>query len=199
MFATFSMDLSSMLPMLMVNYARNAHLTVVQGATTRLEPLQALLFTSTAGEAVVNFMLEPMMAPNEWQAIERHGQERKWTRLSRELGLGPALERAREPLAGFLRTLEARHHIVHFQHGKNVQRVESPPIPLTSGQAFLPMSAMRAVSPAAAEDALRPENAVTYFPSLDRLLRYVLPAYRRREDGFGLYFEYALEGKVKEG
>lgn len=60
------------------------------------------------------------------------------------------------------------------------------------------MSAMRATSPAAAEDALRPENALTYYPSLEKLLRAVLPACAKREEGFALYFECASTGKVTE-
>ncbi len=194
--AILSMDVITLLPLVMLDYARKAHLAVMNGYSTRYEPLQALLLTATAGEAAVNFMLEPLLGTTDWQAIERWGQERKWTRLSKELGLTPKLEKTEKPLRGFLATLEARHHVVHFQRGKNVQRMESPPFPVASG---MPMSEMRVVGPpAAAEDVLRPENAVTYYPSLEKLLRAVLPAYRKREDGLGLYFELALDGKVTE-
>lgn len=184
--------------MVLIDYARKAHQVVEAGFTTRQPPLMALVLTATAGEAAVNFMLEPLLTPNEWKAIERKGPERKWTRLSKELQLAPPLEKPSEPLAGFLRTLDARHHVVHFQHGKNVQRLESPAVSLVSGRSFVPISAMRATTPASAEDALRAENALTYYPSLEKLLRVVLPAYAKREEGFALYFECALTGKVTE-
>ena len=200
MLMSFSLTgLESPLPCLLVTYAREAHLRLAERPITRREPMLALLLTVTAGEAVVNRLLEPLVSEQDWGKLERRGSAQKWVRLADELGLVGQIAEGNDPLAGFLKVVAARHSIVHFKHGPNLQSLTATPLEVVPGQAItVSMSELKPQVLGMAEDALDRTKATLYYPSLEKLVRRVLDAYEVKQPGIVLMLRNALDGKVNE-
>jgi len=98
------------LPPWILGQARAFAVTCCQEGATEGHTSIALLLTATAGEAVVNRLLEPLVRPEDWSFIERGSVDEKWELLSTKLRLVPPLERSKVQRKLGLR--ELKHHAI---------------------------------------------------------------------------------------
>lgn len=203
------LTMPSIVPWWLVALAQRAHQDLLHPQANNYNDLMALLLTVTAGEAAVNRLLEPLVSREVWFGTgkKRGGLDfaptgARWVRLSKELALVPPLEEAHEPLASFLKTVDARHALVHFKHSHNIHELVAKPVTLSlNAPTLVPVEDFFGSSPDSqlgeADAAIAPEVARSYFPSLEKLLGAVLPAYAAKEDGIAMLFRGALDGKVR--
>jgi hypothetical protein len=209
------MDLSviltmpSIVPWWLVALAERAHRNVLDARATNHDGLMVLLLTVTAGEAAVNRLLEPLVSGKEWFGTgkKRGGLDfaptaAKWTRLCRELGIAPPLDEVTEPLASFLKTIGARHALVHYKHSRNTNELVAGPVKTSvasnsDGSIAYVFGAGEGTKLGEADAAISPDAARNYFPTLEKVLRAVLPAYKAKDDSIVLLFNGALDGQVR--
>lgn len=159
------------------------------GASPR-DGLEAVLLVVTAGEAILNWLLEPLVSRDEFYGVGgRNGLEnlntrKKWVRLSELLKMKPTLRPDAPPLQPFLDTVDVRNDVMHFKHGKNIRTSRGAAVPgiKQRGRLVIPMAEVIAAPLQEApgenvEDKLRPERAEAYLATLVALLKAVLPAY----------------------
>jgi hypothetical protein len=156
---------------------------VATAAQSNYDALTALLLVTTAGEAVLNRLLEPLVPEAEWEDFERQRVADKWKRLGREVGLTPALDAGQPPLSVFLRTVAVRNALVHFKHGQSL-RVKQQPIAASwaKGTATLHLdnadgAPTEKIPTIDWHDTLDPKNAPAGYLALRDLLVPILDRY----------------------
>lgn len=174
----------------LIDCARQMTLKAIQQNATHGDVLVALLLTVTAAEAAVNRLLEALVSVEEWEgkggakSAERLPFLEKWERLSKALAIEPPLRRGEWPLQALQQTLQARHDLVHFKHGKNTkvfeargaqQIVYDVPMNLEIDSALLE-APKEQVSRSSVEDSLQPSKAEGYYLSFADVLVPVLDA-----------------------
>lgn len=206
---SIKLTMPSQVPHWLIALAERTHRDVLRPEANYLNGLMALLLTVTAAEAAINCMLEPLMSKEEWLGTgkKRNGFDfaptaAKWERLSRELGLAQPLAEDVEPLAPFLKTITARHALVHYKHSRNINEHVLGPAKFSFGTStMIPIGAFieagQGTQLGEAEAAMAPEAARAYYPSFEKLLRAVLPAYAAKDDSLVLLFKGALDGQVQ--
>ena len=180
------LERDSDLPERLVAMARKATATATTADAGDYEAITAILLINTAAEAVLNRLLESLVTPKEWggvqgrNGLERAGTEKKWVKLSELLKMKPNLSRDKEPLRAFLKTAEVRHALVHFKHGKNIEVVQTPSVPMNwGGHTVVPAGDLARQAPARVLEAGQLRGALTreavagYFDSLKALLTEV--------------------------
>jgi hypothetical protein len=155
--------------------------------------IMCVMFVGGAGEGVVNTLLEPLVAPEEWQDPIRRDAglnwarpQKKWVKLSERLGMRPNLDVLKEPLKGFIDVIDVRNELLHFNLGRNVVR-SGIPVPTSYSRGHVgigpPDPAAIAALQTQLSERLSADRAPVYFRALADLLRVVLPAYG--DDPFG--------------
>jgi hypothetical protein len=115
----------------LIDCARRMTLKAMQPSSGPGDVLIALLLTVTAAEAAANRLLEALVSQAEWEgkdgakSVEKLPFLEKWEKLSDLLRLTPPLRRGEGALQAFRYTLQARHDLVHFKHGKNAKVFEA--------------------------------------------------------------------------
>lgn len=185
---------TSRIPEWLLLLARDAVRRTGEPGATERTSLEAVLLVVTAGEAVLNWLLEPLVSHDEFygaggkKGMESLTTKKKWVRLSELLKMKPTLRHDAPPLQSFLDTVSVRNDVMHFKHGKNVRTSRRAAVPGVKqrGRLFIPVSAVMAAPLQEApkenvEDKLRPERAGAYLATLVDLLQAVLPAYPYQE------------------
>lgn len=178
----------SSVPQWMLALARRAAASAEAEGASEGDALMTLLLVTTAGEAILNRILEPLVPADEWErngrskGIEMMATPDKWIELSKRLKLDPPFTRGTPPLQRYLKTVDARHTLVHFKHGRNVRHFESEPkrIPWDGGVHIdlseLSSMETKPVNVPEVEPVLDPKSAKEYFESLRALLGPVIEA-----------------------
>jgi hypothetical protein len=175
----------------LIDCARQATLKAKQSNAVHADVLVALLLTVTAAEAVVNRLLEALVSPAEWEGngsrakpVERLPLTEKWEKLSKTLALDPPFRRGEGVLQAFQQTLQARHDLIHFKHGKNAkvfeargaqQVVYDVPMNIDIDPDLL-VAPKEQVARSSVEDSLQPSRAEGYYLSFAEMLVPVLNA-----------------------
>jgi hypothetical protein len=172
----------SSLPHWLLALARNAADEAAKPHAGNYHALIALLIVTTAGEAIANRLLEPLVPEAEWigtkekRGLEWKSSPVKWAELSKRLGLNPPFRLGERPLQAYARAVEDRNALVHFRHSKNVAVSESDPVEWLMGEhpavtlAELATRPQREVSTPQLRDRLHPEVAAKHFDSLREMV-----------------------------
>jgi hypothetical protein len=174
------------LPHWLLALARNAADDAGKPSAGNYHALMALLLVTTAGEAIVNRLLEPLVAEEEWigskekKGLEWKSSPVKWAELSKRLGVDPPLRLGEKPLQGYARAVEARNALVHFRHSKNLTVSESDPVEWVVGEQpeigldELATRPKHAVATPQLGDDLEPAVAAKHFDSLRQMVEAVM-------------------------
>jgi len=174
----------------LIDCARRMTLKAMQPNVGPGDVVIALLLTVTAAEAAANRLLEALVSADEWEgkgggkSIEKLRFLAKWEKLSDLLRLTPPLRRGEGALQAFQQTLQARHDLVHFKHGKNTTVFEARgpqqvlydvPAQIQIDPGFLAAPKDQVVrSPV--EDSLQPSKVEGYYLTFANVLAPVLDA-----------------------
>lgn len=168
----------SSLPHWLLALARNAADEAAKPHAGNYHALIALLLVTTAGEAIANRLLEPLVPEAEWigtngkRGLEWKSSPIKWAELSKRLGSNPPFRLGDRPLQAYARAVEDRNALVHFRHSKNIAVSESDAVQWVMGAqpavtlAELATRPKREVSTPQLRDRLQPEVAAKHFDSL---------------------------------
>ncbi len=174
----------------LIDCARRMTLKAMQPEAGPGDVVIALLLTVTAAEAAANRLLEAFVSPDEWEGrggakpVEKLRFVEKWEKLSDLLRLTPPLRRGEGALQAFQGTLQARHDLVHFKHGKNTKVFEArgPQQVLYDVPANIEIDAALLSAPkdqlvrSPVEDSLQRSKAEGYYLSFANVLMPVLDA-----------------------
>lgn len=109
---------ASSLPLRLLHFARFAVQEASRPDAHEYQGVQALLMVATAGEGIVNRLLEPLMPPADWDKFEWSPAEDKWIKLSALVGITPTFSKGAKPLQAFTNVIRLRNRLAHFKHGK---------------------------------------------------------------------------------
>jgi hypothetical protein len=166
------------LPHWLLMLARKTAEEAAKPSAGNYQALLALLMVTTAGEAIVNRLLEPLVSQREWIGTkEKKGLDwkpppAKWVELSKRLGVEPPFRLGEWPVQSFARAVEARNALVHFKHSKNLTVSESDPIEWVLGEqprvelAELATRPQREVQAPELGESLEPAVAAKHFDAL---------------------------------
>jgi hypothetical protein len=174
---------ASPIPQWLLGFAQQWVQQCSSSEATEGHTVHALMMIVTAGEAILNRLLEPLVSESMWPDIEKKGTASKWLRLSKELNLRPALNGGNGPLYDYLRVVELRNVLVHFKHGKNMRRFEQEfETTWTEGDVTVDLSVPKGKPATKAPEmdlraALTPKLVKEHYEALRKLLLVVLDAH----------------------
>ncbi len=199
----------SSVPHWLLALARNAADEAARPSAGNYHALMALLLVTTAGEAIANRLLEPLVPEAEWIGMkEKRGLEWKsspvkWAELSKRLGVNPPFRLGQRPLQAYARAVEDRNALVHFRHSKNLASSESEPVEWVMGErppmtlAELATQPKREVSTPQIGEGLQPEVAAKHFDSLREMVVAVVEHLPDELAHVGEQLMWALTAKLK--
>lgn len=181
---------ASALPERLLFYARYAVQEASKPEAHEYQGVVALMLVATAGEAIVNRLLEPLMPGPDWEKFERKQPGEKWQRLSEMIGMSPGLSKGAPPLQPYLELVRLRNDLAHFKHGKSMS-TEEVEFPASWAAGMLRADLTRPLGPANVQSAevdlhpeIEPARAKEHYAKLQALLVPVLD--KHPSDEFGI-------------
>jgi hypothetical protein len=199
--ASFTTETPSTMPQWLLSIAISRARYALTPDGGDLGCLDAILYVCTAAEALVNRLLEPLVPEGDWlpkknekgkltdRGIEGLTAEKKWKKLYSLLNIKPELSEGTDPFRSFLAVVEIRNQLIHFKHGKNIERTETP-LKTTYRYGHVEADGTRPLGPrlviqkSEIREFLGPGRARGYMESLKGMLEPVLKVYP--EDRFGV-------------